>query len=80
MLQKSDELVSKRDDDVKDVYTVIYWEKTYVEEEIKNLGTTCLVEAEKKLKRDAEWRWTRRSSGRDRRPMQRRAGGRQIRL
>ena len=50
MLQKSDELVSKRDDDVKDVYTVINGEKTYMEEEIKNLGTTRQVEAKKKIK------------------------------
>ena len=59
-------MVGKRDDDMKDVYTVINGEK-----EIKDLGTTRLVEAEKKikLKRDAESRWARRSSGRDRRPV-----------
>ena len=43
-------MVGKRDDDVKDVYTVINGEKTYMEEEIKNLGTTRQVEAEKKIK------------------------------
>ena len=44
MVGKSD------DDDVKDIYTVINGEKTYLEEEIKNLGTTHLVEAEKNIK------------------------------
>ena len=43
-------MVGKRDDDVKDVYTVINGEKTYMEEEIKNLGTTRQVEAKKKIK------------------------------
>ena len=50
-------MVGKRDDDVKDVYTVINGEKTYMEEEIKNLGTTRQVEAVVKIKLKRQ-RWS----------------------
>ena len=51
--KKSDKLVGKRDNGVKDVFTIINREKTYVEEEIKNLETT------------AWWRPRRRSSSKE---------------
>ena len=51
--KKSDKLVGKRDNGVKDVFTIINREKTYVEEEIKNLETT------------AWWRPRRRSNSKE---------------